>query len=355
MIFVADRDVGRNNNFNLVRMIAASGVLFSHAWPLALGKATIEPLFTETGYKLGTTCVTIFFAISGFFITKSFENRVSISDFVLARIARIYPALVVVLLLTVFLLGPLFTTLSLQQYFSDRHTWTYLPRNLSLGMMQWQLPGVFTTNPGGDAINGSLWTLIREVSCYGLIALAALMRLTKQSLFPFVLVILALSVLFMQQSEGGGLLHSSSTLAFPFALGSAAYIYRRVVPLSAFLVFGLAFVAVILRSTAFYPLIHAAALSYFALWCGFVRFPVIQIYNRLGDYSYGMYIYAFPVEQATIAIFPSLSPIQLVLMSFPVTLLLSCLSWNWIELPALAHRHVIAARIRLRRRQAEPS
>jgi peptidoglycan/LPS O-acetylase OafA/YrhL len=107
--------------------------------------------------------------------------------------------------------------------------------------------------------------------------------------------------------------------------------------------------AVLLRNTTFYPLLHALALSYAALWCGFARIPGLHIYNRLGDYSYGMYSYAFPVEQIVMAIHRPLAPIQLALVSFPITALLAYLSWTWVEAPALAHRHTIAARLRLRR------
>jgi len=93
----------------------------------------------------------------------------------------------------------------------------------------------------------------------------------------------------------------------------------------------------------------AFAVAYAALWFGFANIPGLKIYNRLGDYSYGMYIYAFPVEQMTMALFHHLTPWQLALASFPPTLLLAILSWTWIESPALNHRHILVARLRLRR------
>ena len=71
-------------------------MLVSHAWPIALGSEAIEPLHIATGYKLGTTAVILFFAVSGYFITKSFLRRASLTDFAIARIVRIYPALIVV-------------------------------------------------------------------------------------------------------------------------------------------------------------------------------------------------------------------------------------------------------------------
>jgi len=353
MVTVEQRSSGRDNNFNLLRMLAATAVLISHSWPLTLGKNTIEPLFLETGYKLGTTAVSIFFAVSGFFITKSFLNRASLADFALARIARIYPGLIVVLLLTVFVLGPLFTILPLTAYFGDLHTWAYVPFNLTLKKMMWTLPGVFTDNPyggpNGGAINGSLWTLFSEVSCYFMVVVISLLGLSRPALFFIILAIAIGATFLIPQAEAGNLLRSSATLGLPFALGAATYIYRRWIPVSGLLAAALVGLAALSFDTIFYPMMHAFAVAYASLWFGFANIPGLKSYNRLGDYSYGMYIYAFPVEQMTMALFHHLTPWQLALASFPPTLLLAFLSWTYIESPALNHRHILVARLRLRR------
>lgn len=87
----------RQNNFNLLRIIAALAVLVSHAYPIALGPGTPEPLAGVLGINLGEVAVLMFFAISGYFISRSFHNKRSILEFVVARILRIYPALLAVL------------------------------------------------------------------------------------------------------------------------------------------------------------------------------------------------------------------------------------------------------------------
>jgi peptidoglycan/LPS O-acetylase OafA/YrhL len=351
-VFVAERAEGRDNNFNLLRMIAASAVLVSHAFPLTLGRDAVEPLMASTGYKLGTTAVTIFFAVSGFFITKSFDRRNSLADFALARVARIYPALIVVLVLSAFLLGPLLTVLPPARYFSDLRTWTYVPRNLRLWHLQWALPGLFLDAPGGPAVNGSLWTLIREVSCYGLVVLCGLVGLTRRAFFPAVLALAIGLILLVPQSEGGGLAQAAATLSFPFALGAAAYIYRQYVPVSGLLALALVALAALGRWTIAYPTLHALAISYGALWFGFAAIPGLRRYNLLGDYSYGMYIYAFPIEQIIATTLHPASPWTMIAISFPVTLALAVASWTWVEGPALANRHVLAALWRLRHRHA---
>src|ERR1700722_5394146 len=170
MILQAKEAGGRDNNFNLLRILAAIAVLVSHAHPIAFGQGTTEPLEDLLGMSLGTLAVLTFFAISGYFISQSFQNKRSALEFAIARGLRVFPGLLVVLLLTVFLLGPIFTELDLVEYFSNRETILYIPRNLRLWPLQYDLPGVFDKNPLPKAINGSLWSLAYEVACYVMVA-----------------------------------------------------------------------------------------------------------------------------------------------------------------------------------------
>jgi peptidoglycan/LPS O-acetylase OafA/YrhL len=180
---------GRDNNFNLCRMLAAISVLISDAYVLSLGPRTTEPLTNILGMSLGEVALITFFVISGFFVSQSFDRKRSFTDFWVARILRIYPGLALVLLLTVLLLGPFLTTLSITSYFSDPATFTYLPRNLSLKYLQYDLPCVFQDNPYPIATKGSLWTLFYEVSCYGLVAIVGILGLTARGLYFAVLLV----------------------------------------------------------------------------------------------------------------------------------------------------------------------
>jgi len=83
--------------------------------------------------------------------------------------------------------------------------------------------------------------------------------------------------------------------------------------------------------------------------------PGLRRYNLFGDYSYGMYIYAFPVEQIVATTLQPTSPWVTIAISFPATLALAVFSWTWIEAPALANRHVLAALWRLRRLRETPA
>lgn len=97
MIRIGDLSAGHDNNFNLLRMLAATGVLVSHAYPISLGAGAVEPLESLLkGTSLGGICVMIFFAISGFFISRSFAGKSSLKSFLRARALRLFPALAVV-------------------------------------------------------------------------------------------------------------------------------------------------------------------------------------------------------------------------------------------------------------------
>lgn len=337
----ADRDHGRDNNFNLVRMVAASAVLVSHSWTLALGRGVHEPLIEQTGYSLGIAAVIVFFAVSGYFITKSFDRRTLLADFLLARVARIFPALIVALCLTAFVLGPALTTLPLERYFQTSDTWIYAPKNALLVHQQFDLPGLFGANPFRGVVNGSLWTLKYEVACYAGVIAAGYAGLLRPRTVPLVLLAAAAAAGII---PGGDMTMSArvAILCTAFAVGGGLYVYRARVPISGLLAAGLAALAFAAQGTMAFPLTYAVALGYAALAAGFGRWPALLAYNRVGDYSYGVYIYAFPVQQSLIALFPTLSPWGLIATSFPVALLLAIASWMIIESPALAHRHRLA-------------
>ena len=150
---------GRDNNLNLLRVLAAAAVLVSHAYPITRGPEAEEPLHNLTGFTLGTVAVYVFFVVSGFLIAKSFEGSKGVLDWSAARVLRLFPGLFVALALTVLVLGPIVTTLPLAAYFADPATLAYLPQNLALIAQRFDLPGVFVGNPYPSAVNGSLWTL----------------------------------------------------------------------------------------------------------------------------------------------------------------------------------------------------
>ena len=125
---LAGYTTGRDNNFNLIRFLAAFLVLFSHSFPL-VGVGGKEPLYETVGMTWGEVAVDIFFITSGFLITGSYFSRGSLQAFVRARLLRIYPALVVAVIFYVFVIGMHFTTLSAYEYLLNHQTQKYFIKN----------------------------------------------------------------------------------------------------------------------------------------------------------------------------------------------------------------------------------
>ena len=148
------------NSLDLLRLLASTMVLFSHQFAL-MGLS--EPQFM--GWNTwGGAGVTIFFFLSGWLVWASWERDPHAWRFFLRRSLRIFPGLWVVCLLSIFLLGPLVTTLSLSDYFGSAVTWRYFWTALFL--TPYVLPGVFVGNAMPGIVNGSLWTLPVEYFCY---------------------------------------------------------------------------------------------------------------------------------------------------------------------------------------------
>ncbi len=340
----------RDNNFNLIRMVAASMVLVSHAYPIALGAGTSEPLSTLLGVKLGTLAVYVFFAISGFLIAQSLDRSSSVTRFLIARVLRIFPALFVMLMLTALVLGPIFTSLHLDEYFSSGAAVRYVLHNLSLAFLMYDLPGVFDANPYGPAINGSLWTLVYEVICYlGVLAIGMAGAFRTRAVMAVALAFFAAGYAITVTRPAGipipERLTNLADLGLPFALGSAFYAWRDRLPLNWGIGLALAAGAALLAGTALFHEALIVAVSYWVFLLGYLPGGAIRAYNRLGDYSYGVYIFAFPMQQVMAALFSPMSPALNMALAAPATLFLAVLSWHLVEKPALAVKQPLAQRL----------
>lgn len=347
MIAEGAANSARQNNFNLLRMIAATAVLVSHAFPISFGPDSPEPLAAVLGISLGTLGVVTFFAISGYFISSSFQNRGSVLQFAVARALRIYPGLLSVLILTVLVLGPMFTKLPLPDYLLDAHTLTYIPKNLVLWPLQYDLPGVFTTTPYPAAINGSLWTLVYEVGCYTIVVVVGVVGLASGG-WRFAVFLLAyggwyLAAILLLRSGGDHLtiLRNFHELSLPFVIGMALFQWRERVGFRLPILVLLALAAVLSHGHSWFTQVFVLAWSYGVMYLGFLRWKPLLAYNSLGDYSYGMYIYAFPVEQSVASVHVAPGPAAMVVFSLPLTLLLAVFSWHCIEERALSHKSAV--------------
>ena len=332
---------GRDNNFHLVRLLAASAVLFSHSFPLSTGNLNSEPLRALLGCTPGSIAVDLFFAISGLLVTMSLVRRNSVADFLRARFFRIWPALTVAIVLAVFVIGPVFTTFSISAYFSSHDTWRHLGKNLILLRgIDYTLPGVFDANPQPHAINGSLWTLPSEVRCYIylLVGWIAVRKVTSERVFK-VFVTALWAALFCWHCWS--MLHSTLENSPPrlnlmFASGVAIYLYRETLVLSArWLAVAALALAVSAISQKAFGVVYVLVLPYIMLCASYLPKGRVLRFNRLGDYSYGVYVYAFPTQQTLMCLVPALGVGALFAASMTATLAMAVLSWHFVEKPAL--------------------
>ena len=326
-----ERNLHLPNNFDALRLFAALAVLYSHQYPVT---ATTPPGWMNVA-MIGGVAVMTFFVISGYLVTTSWHLRPRLWSFIGKRVLRIWPALIVVVLIAMVVLGSTFTTLPTKEYWHHGATWDYL-HNIIL-QIRYNLPGVFSNHPIANAINGSLWTIPIEVSCYALLAVCGLFGLLRwRSVWVFLCTGYLLWFL------------SSKTMDLT---GSMAHYYE----FPAYFVFG-SLIATIniqfLRHRWRYALLasviaaatYSAGFKYSALLLflpavlisiGTSSWPVLSQAGRFGDVSYGVYLYAFPIQQSVYALWPSLSFSASLLVVTVLTLIAGWLSWRLVEAPAL--------------------
>ena len=333
----------RDNNFNLLRFMAALFVLYTHAFSLTTGQSSSEPLRVLLGMSLGDIAVDIFFITSGFLITSSYLNRGNMVAFAWARILRIYPGLIAAVLFCVFVVGLWFTSLSASEYLTHPQTYKYLIKNITLlGGVEHYLPGVFTDLPWKGVVNGSLWTLPFELKMYIILAIILFITLCiekyiklfslKNVLLIAALLSIGLHIINVIDPFLYGNRERFIRLFSMFFVGAAFYVWKDYVVLS-YKWFMLAVVLFLLSmlSKNFFIVIYSITLPYIIFYVAYVPSGFIRKFNTFGDYSYGMYIYAFPVLQLLVALDPHISVLAIILYSFIMTLILSIVSWHFIE------------------------
>ena len=325
----------RENNFDTIRLVAALSVILSHAIFIAQGVEINDPLNLLTGNQcmLGLAGVFVFFAVSGFLITQSFEQTQSPLRYLIKRVLRIFPAYLVVLVLTAFVLGPIITHLPLSDYFNQADPYRYVFYNSFFDGRVHDLPGVvFADNQTGREVNGSLWSLGCEFDMYLMVMVLGMLRLLK---LPVCLALLALGMACIHFPALGVLGGWGWTLSF-FASGMVVYrlretrLFNRYVALAALA--GLAISIPLRQFILLFPLFGCYLALYVALH---PRLPVIRA-TRFGDLSYGLYIFGWPAEALVMwLLHGQASWWVLFLLAAPLAGGLAFLSWHLIEKRAL--------------------
>lgn len=324
-----------NNSLDLLRLMAASMVLYSHQYAL-LGLT--EPSFLGWN-TFGGVGVTIFFFMSGFLVWGSWQRDSHVVRFIFRRSLRIFPGLWAVCLLSVFVFGPLLSTLSARDYFESNITWTYL-KNAVL-VTRYTLPGLFPDNAMPFIVNGSLWTLPVEFICYITVAITGfgtlILRSSKGVIVALCVLLAVLLAQYGVRVTGVGYEPYFEMFAvFWWGVYYARYLqdspnsHEILIVSTALLVFaflgdrGTERLALLVFATGIVHIARNVAIG-------------ATLTARLGDISYGVYIFAFPVQQLVVY-WSKLGqwPFSVCLgASLFLTLGLAYLSWHWVEKPAL--------------------
>jgi len=327
----------RRNAFDLIRHLAALSVLVSHHYALS----GLESPGLEGSHNLGALAVLAFFSISGYLITLSFCQSASFSSYLLKRVARLFPALIGCSLLMVYVAAPLLSERGMMRLFDGSAFLEFL-RIAAMG--QANLADVTAGFIFPDSFNGSLWTLKIEFACY--LAVAALLSLTRGPLLPLGAALLAAGLSGYLGRFGEGVwaakLATYLSVVSAFFLGAFFAFLRdwlvRPALLVSMVLAGIALLGGTLGSAWSLPL-GSLAMCLITLGVGLL-FRDRVIAGRF-DFSYGIYLYAFPVQQVVInrsglGLYPGMALTALLVLA------LAALSWHLLERPALrmAHRRV---------------
>jgi peptidoglycan/LPS O-acetylase OafA/YrhL len=343
--------VGRDNNFNLIRLLAALSVIFSHSVAILGLPSEREFFFDRLGLSLGEMAVDVFFVTSGFLVTSSLVNRRNLIAFLWARVLRIYPALWVMLALTVFALAPALTSLPPAEYLRAPKTYEYFVKCATLlGGVRYVLPGVFETLPLKGEFNGSLWTLPIEFRLYlylaaGWFVIALVPAIRMRALTTLAPVAAAVFLVMLLRGRlFGAPFNPADIRVFMFLYGTTLYLWRDRVSLSRGALFALIGVLAIasVDKAAFF-VAYVFCLAPLVMHLAYIPGGRMRDFNDWGDFSYGVYIWAFPIQQTLALMVPGLSLATMVACSGATTLAVAALSWNLIEKRALAHKEDFAA------------
>lgn len=330
------------NNLNALRLGFAVLVILSHSYPLSRGPREVEPLgaWSHGSLSLGQLAVAFFFIVSGFLIAGSWERSRSLGDYLKKRSARILPGYAVAALFTLLLFVPFSTPIT-----------SYI-KAVGISLITIGTPyfaGTLTRNPFPNYVNGSLWTIRYECFCYLGLALLGIVGLTRRAMVFALLS--ATWICFYVANERYHLLSDRKffaignartwlLVAMYFLSGMTFYTARSIVTLSP-LWFACSFVAGLFACRyGGNGVAHAAVAvfgGYIALYAGFFRLPPLCRLGYRNDYSYGMYLYAFAVQQAIVAVFPAVqSPLVLFVVATSLTAPIAWASWHFVERPFLS-------------------
>lgn len=343
-----DETAGRPSGFDYMRIILSVSVVVMHSVITSAGQQADFALWNTPLAPFLRSILPMFFALSGFLVTGSLERCKTLVSFLGLRIIRIYPALAVEVILSAFLIGAMLTSVPLGEYFTSPLFAKYL-LNVT-GHIHYLLPGVFETNPWPNIVNSQLWTVPFELLCYITLAIATLIGIKRWRIvgpISVVFLILAHGVArlykhgWQYEAMGGGL--PGWILVIAFMAGVSLYLYRDVLPWSG----KWAALAAAITLASFWGLpggeyLGVVTVSYITAYLGLCNPKRLKIIQG-ADYSYGVYLYGFVIQQTFVAVAPYHPWWLNSIVCVSAAAAFAAMSWHLVEKPALKARKPLMA------------
>lgn len=327
----------RNNALNAFRLALATGVILWHSFPLT----GHDIAFTPARQLLSSIEVDGFFAVSGFLITASWFRNPKIRDYTVARGLRILPGFYVCLMITAFVIAPIGVAIqggSTAKLLLSTATIEYVLMNSAVWVCKNDIGGTPAGIPFPGSWNGSLWTLGWELLCYIAIAGLGVAGLFNRRWILPAAMALAVFCSAALPPIGPGMptfAQNAARFAVVFLAGALVHRFRNAIPARWSLV--AVNVVIVLASGLLpnYRVIAAIPLAYAIIVSGaLIKSKRFALHT---DLSYGMYIYAFPMQQlVAICGFATLNPFVFWIVATTTTLPVAALSWFLVEKPALS-------------------
>lgn len=326
----------KNNNFNLIRLIASYFVIFAHSFAIqGMGQ---DFLVSYTGKThLGQMSVYIFTFLSGIFTIKSIINSKGNFEFVIKKIFKIYPSLIICLVTSIFI-GSVFTSLSFKEYWTDPQILRYFINNFFNIFNEHFLPGVFENHPD-SSMNGVLWYITFQIRVYFMcIIISTILGKERKCKEKWSLVLLIILIWIIASPDTFPLLGNQTILLgninFPqytitFTIGALVFLNIKEINIHFVYVFITLIFMVLFKNSEIIIGFYGYGFIIIALWMGtnknILKFKV----NK--DYSYGIFLFGWPIGQSIKEVFPSISPYMSTIFTCIIATLISIFLYNIVD------------------------
>ena len=332
-----------SNNFDFMRFAAAAVIVVTHAYALRLGYVGIG--MYDPVELMGRAGLAVLLTTSGYLIAMSWISTASPLRFAWKRLLRVVPALILAIFITLFVIGPLMTSLSPGDYFSA----LFSPTGLATAPFfeDGSAIGLFQENPW-TYVNGSLWTIPVEVAMYGVVALLGIAGLLRRwGAIPALIIVNALAWIYWFDDPR----MAKVRFTLYFLIGAYLYLNRERIAYRPAIAGALLLLLILPVMTPLQTVAGVIAIPYLTIYAAHLPVPYLNAFGRPGDFSYGIYIYHYPVQQTLIQATGNMLLLPALFgLSFAATFALAFFSWHVVEKRALSAKNFGTADLRRRLR-----